>query len=49
MTWLSCDSKAEERAQWGGQDPALGLPIAFLVGSIGLYPRPYVVDSPQPK
>lgn len=49
VTWLSCDSKAEERAQWGGQNPALGLTIAFLVRTIALYLNPYVVDSPQPK
>lgn len=49
MTWLSCDSKAAERAQWDGQNPDLGLTIAFLVRSTGLYLNPYVVDSPEPK
>lgn len=49
VTWLSCDSKAAERAQWDGQNPDLGLTIAFLVRSTGLYLNPYVVDSPEPK
>lgn len=45
----SCESEAKERAQWGSLNPILGLTIAFLVRSIGLYLSPYVVDSPQLK
>lgn len=48
-TWISCESKAEERVQWGSLSPTLGFTIDFLIRSIGLYLSPYVVDSPQPE
>lgn len=49
VPWPSCDSKPEARAQWGGQNAVLGLTIAFLLRSTGLYLNPYVADLAEPK